>query len=435
MDIFFSILGILLFIQSLLSLVATIRFTRYALRPSPPRQTRYQPKAVVIVPCRGTEDGFEENIRAILAQDYRDYEVVFVTESEADPAHGALSKLLKQNRRLSPPTWIVVAGEAKNQGQKVHNLCAALDSLNSINVRVEALVFADSDARPARNWLADLVAPLGDRRIGATTGYRWYPLCDDNRDSTGGFASTLLSVWNASALALLGERSGFAWGGSTAIRRENFDRIGVRKRWQGAVSDDYALTSAIHDHNQRIKFVPQCLVASYQETTIKGLLEFTTRQMRITRVYSPQVWRLASITHSIYNLAFWGGLIWLVISSITRGTVNFNLAILLGGAFLFGAITGAMRAGVAARLLADRQGKKSRWAYLALGPVVSMIYLYNIIASARNTRILWRDIGYDLISPNETVILHRPAHRAPAGKAPRGAKRGSSSVRSSSQKR
>src|SRR5262245_32928025 len=122
MDTFFSILGSLLFIQSFLALIAAMRFTRYALRRRPARQTRYQPKAVVIVPCRGTEDGFEENIHAILAQDYRDYEVVFVTDSENDPAHGVLTRMLKQRRRLAPPTWMVVAGEARDQGQKIHNL-------------------------------------------------------------------------------------------------------------------------------------------------------------------------------------------------------------------------------------------------------------------------------------------------------------------------
>src|SRR5215510_11796345 len=196
MDIFFSIFGFLLFIQSFLALIATARFTRYALRRGAARQTRYQPKAVVIVPCRGLEQGFEENVQAILAQDYRDYEVIFVTDSENDPAHGVLARLLKQRRRLSPPTWMVVAGEAKNQGQKVHNLLAALDTLNSIG-HVEALVFADSDMRPARNWLTELVAPLGDHRVGATTGYRWYLPSTEGAAPARNFASTLLSVWNA----------------------------------------------------------------------------------------------------------------------------------------------------------------------------------------------------------------------------------------------
>jgi ceramide glucosyltransferase len=432
MDRFFSIFGFILFIQSLFALIATARFTRYALRRRPARQTRYQPKAVVIVPCRGLDEGFEENVQAILAQDYRDYEVIFVTESENDPAHGVLARLLKQRRRLAPPTWMVVAGEARNRGQKVHNLLAALDTLNSIDRHVEALVFADSDMRPARNWLAELIAPLGDRRVGATTGYRWYLPSNEGGYPARSLASILLSVWNASALALLGERSGFAWGGSTAILRENFDEIGVKERWQGALSDDYVLTSAVRERGQRIKFVPQCLVASRSEVSAKDLLEFTTRQMRITRVYSPRVWRLACVSHGLFNLAFWGGLLRLIASSLTR-TPNRSLAALLAGVVLFGAITGAMRAFVAARLLGAGHGRK--WlAYLSLGPVVSLVYLYNVISSARTTRIVWRGIGYDMVSPNETVILHRPAQRGNAGKATKSRKR-QSSAPSSSQSR
>jgi ceramide glucosyltransferase len=429
MDTFLNIFCSLLFIQSLLALIATARFTRYTLRRRAARQTRYQPKAVVIVPCRGLEQGFEENVQAILTQDYRDYEVIFVTESESDPAHGVLTRLLKQRRRLTPPTWMVVAGEAKNKGQKVHNLLVALDTLNSIDRRVEALVFADSDMLPARNWLAELVAPLGDRRVGATTGYRWYLPSNEWRDPARSFASILLSVWNSSALALLGERSGFAWGGSTAILRENFDGIGVKDRWQGALSDDYALTSAIRERGQRIKFVPQCLVASQSEVTVKDLLEFTTRQMRITRIYSPSVWRLACFSHGLFNLAFWGGLLWLTASLVT-GTPNRLLASLLAGVFLFGAVTGAMRAFVAARLLPAGHGIK--WmAYLSLGPIVSLVYLFNVIASARTTRVVWRGISYDMISPNETVILHRPAQRGQAGKAAKPRKRPSSAPSSS----
>jgi len=429
MDTFFYIFCSLLFIQSILALIATARFTRYALRRRAARQTRYQPKAVVIVPCRGLEHGFEENVQAILTQEYRDYEVIFVTESESDPAHGVLTRLLKQRRRLTPPTWMVVAGEAKNRGQKVHNLLAALDTLNSIDRRVEALVFADSDMLPARNWLAELVASLGDRQVGATTGYRWYLPSNEWRDPERSFASILLSVWNSSALALLGERSGFAWGGSTAILRETFEGIGVKERWQGALSDDYALTSAVHERGQRIKFVPQCLVASQSDVTVKDLLEFTTRQMRITRVYSPRVWRLACFSHGLFNLAFWGGLLWLIVSFVT-GTPNLSLAALIAGVFLFGAVTGAMRAFVAARLLPAGHGIK--WlAYLSLGPIVSLVYLYNVIASARTTRVVWRGIGYDMVSPTETVILHRPAQRGQAGKAAKPRKRPSSAPSSS----
>lgn len=217
-----------------------------------------------------------------------------------------------------------------------------------------------------------------------------------------------------------------------AIRRENFDKIGIKELWQGALSDDYVLTSAVHEQGLHIKFAPQCLVASRSEATVKDLLEFTTRQMRITRVYSPRVWRLACVSHGLFNMTFWGGLLWLVISSIT-GTPNRSLELLLVGVFMLGAVTGVMRAVVAARLLGSGQIRKW-WAYLSLGPLVSLVYLYNVIASARTTRIVWRDIAYDLISPNETIILHRPARQGQTGKVARPRKRPSSAP-SSSQKR
>jgi hypothetical protein len=57
---------------------------------------------------------------------------------------------------------------------------------------------------------------LNERGVGAATGFRWYvPM-------QGGLAAWLLSAWNASILSTLGERSGLAWGGATAIQRDNF---------------------------------------------------------------------------------------------------------------------------------------------------------------------------------------------------------------------
>lgn len=432
MNIFFTFLGTILLIQSIFALAGVLRFAWYCHRTRLSRTSRYQPKAIVIVPCKGVEQDFEENIRAFLTQDYRDYEVIFVTESEADPAHGVLARLVKQSRRAS---WMVIAGEANGRGQKVHNLIAALDTLDSIDRRAEALVFADSDGRVSREWLSELVAPLGDKQVGATTGFRWYvPV-------SGSVASLLLSVWNASALSLLGESSGLAWGGSMAIRRENFEKLGIKKRWQGAVSDDYVLTAAIREAKQRIKFVPQSLVASHSNVTLDELLEFTTRQIRITRVYSPGVWKLTCFSHILFNFSFWGGLLWIIASNFL-GVSSSTVSNLLTTIFLFGATGGLIRAMVVTGLLssngADRAvgvaAPKRLWAYALLIPVASLVYLYNVAASIWTTRIVWREIGYELVSPSETSILHRPTQRNPRTAA-QSSKKKTGSVRSSSRKR
>jgi ceramide glucosyltransferase len=401
METLFNALAFFLLLQSLVALLAGLRFARYALRAPSTRFDRYHPKAAIIVPCKGLDQDFEENIRAFFAQDYRDYELIFVTESETDPAYAVLTRLIRESHRSA---WLVVAGEAEACGQKVHNLRAALETLDAVDRRAEVIVFADSDARPRINWLGDLVAPLGDPQVGATTGFRWYlPVC-------GGFWSALLSVWNASAITLLGERSSFAWGGATAIRRETFEQLGIKRRWEGAVSDDYALSRAIHAAGQRIKFVPSCLMASHADASLGELLEFSTRQMISTRVYAPRLWALALMSHLLFNFTFWGGLVLLAASGF-ESRLSDTLGSLLLGIFSLGAMTGWLRAVVASQLLAAhrRQLHKYWWGYVLLGPLVSLLYLYNVLASAMTRRIIWRGIGYELVSPRQTVIWHRPA--------------------------
>jgi len=424
MENVFRVLALILIAQSLAALAGALRFARYALSSRLHRRHRYQPKAVVVVPCKGLEDGLEENIRALCTQDYREYELIFVTESEMDAAYPLLSKVIKQGRRSA---WLVVAGEATGRGQKIHNLVTALETLNAIDRRAEVLVFADSDTRPARNWLADLIAPLEEKRVGATTGFRWYlPV-------QGGLLSHLLSVWSASALTLLGERSSFSWGGATAIRRENFERLGIRERWEGALSDDYVLSQAVREAGLRIKFVPACLTPTHADANFKELFEFTTRQMRITRVYAPRVWRLALVTQSLFNFAMWGGFIWLFLAVI-RGRATATLPIMLAIILLLGAATGWVRVAVAARLLPAYRTSifKQRWAYALLAPVSSMLYLCNLIASAWSLKIVWRGIGYELLSQSETRIWREPTSIESAEPLPRKRRRRRASASSSS---
>ena len=399
MGTLFVILVGLLLLQSLISLLTTFRFARYALAPRSARTSRNQLRAAILLPCRGLEPDFETNIRAFLTQDYREYEMLFVVESQQDPAYAALTQIIKQSRRNA---WLLIAGEAHNCGQKVHNLLFALDTLDANDRRVEVLVFADADARPHATWLAELVAPLHDRSVGATTGYRWYV------PERGGFASWLTSAWNASALSLLGERSGFAWGGSMAILRENFTRLKIKQRWRGAVSDDYVLTAALQETGQRIKFIPQCLVATHADTTLAQLLEFTTRQLKITRVYAPHLWQLTALSHGLFNFTVWGGATWTVWRA-TQGQVKQVLVAGLLMIVLLGALTSWLRATIAANLLPEVRAYllTHRWCYALCAPLVPLVYLYNLAASAFSRRIVWRGIGYEMIAPDTTHIWQR----------------------------
>jgi ceramide glucosyltransferase len=399
MSSLFTILALFLLAQSLVALCAALRFAHYALRSSSARFAGFQPKAIVIVPCKGIDIEFEQNLKPLFEQNYPDYDLVFVTETESDPAYPLINKLILQSSRSA---WMCVAGEAQGCGQKVHNLRAALSMVRSIDRRSEVLVFADADARPGRDWLSGLVAPLVDRGVGATTGFRWYqPL-------RLRIAALLLSSWNASALTLLSERSSFAWGGATGIRRDTFEALEIMNAWSSAVSDDYVLTRAVQMAGLRVKFVPSALMLSGCNSGWRELIEFTTRQMTITRVYAPHVWRLALISHLLFNITFWGGL--LLAGLRSRPALDW----LLPAIFVTGVASAATRKTVAGKVLTRNLDLETAasphwtWLMVIVSPAVSLLYLYNLAASAWTRRITWRGIGYEMVSPSETLVRRRP---------------------------
>ena len=211
----------------------------------------------------------------------------------------------------------------------MHNLRVAVTELNQ---KTEVIVFVDTDARPHENWLRSLVAPLSDERVGAATGYRWF------MPMKGGAASHLRSVWNASIASALGARAdkNFCWGGSTAIRRATFEKLKVAERWRGTVSDDFTLTRVLQEAQLPIHFVPACLIVSFDDCGFRELLEFTNRQLKITRVYAPHLWKASLLGSSQFVLVFFGGIV-LVSARLLLGLPVRIAVVMLAVIFALGA--------------------------------------------------------------------------------------------------
>jgi ceramide glucosyltransferase len=182
----------------------------------------------------------------------------------------------------------------------------------------------------------------------------------------------------------------------------------MTERWHGALSDDYALTRALHDAGLPVRFVPSCLVPSIEDCTPGELFEFTTRQIKITRVYAPHLWRLVLVSNLLFTLVFFGGL---ALAS-ARAALGLSWAwplALVCAIFLLGAWKAHLRLRAVALVLDDRRAelRRSLWAHLLLWPVTGALYLYNALAAARSRRIEWRGITYELKSPDETAIIPR----------------------------
>jgi ceramide glucosyltransferase len=372
------------------SLLSGIRYARYVRRETSRPLPDFQPFVSIIAPGRGLEPGLIDNLRPLLAQDYPRYEVLFVFDALDDPAIKIVDELM---RTATVPARTVIAGPATDSGQKVHNLRVAV---NKIDAQSEVLVFVDTDARPARDWLRKLVAPLADETLGASTGYRWFI------PDRGGIASRLRSVWNASVASALGSDSAknFCWGGSTAIRRTTFSRLNVSERWRGSVSDDFTITHVLKQAKLPIHFTPHCLVASVGDCDFRELLEFTTRQIKITRVYSAHLWLPLLLGSALFAIAFFGGLILIGVHPRSFAAYIFPAII-----FTLGAIKSFLRFRAISLVLPT--SPLDLVAHIFLWPIASLLYLYNAIAAGFSRRIKWRGITYELKSPTEAVIISR----------------------------
>ncbi|MEP6635527.1 MAG: glycosyltransferase [Acidobacteriota bacterium] len=401
MFVFYFFAGIVVWL-GILSLRGGLRFARYVRHELSQPLPAFTPYASVIVPCRGLEEGLRENLAALFQQDYPEYEIIFVTDSADDPALGVIEVVRDSySKRDQISSRAVIAGNATDSGQKVHNLRAAVEELDP---RSAVLVFVDTDARPQTDWLRSLVAPLHDETLGAATGYRWFvPL-------EGGLASYLRSVWNASITSALGARreTNFCWGGSTAIRRATFERLNTRERWRGSVSDDFTMTRVLSEAAMPIHFVPACLVGTLDSCSFGELLGFTNRQLKITRVYATHLWKPVLVGSLVFSAVFFGGIV-LVVARVALGLpIGIELA-LLGLIFLLGAAKAYIRFRAVGIPLAayGEPFRRGLWAHLLLWPVASALYLYNAFASAFSRRIEWRGITYELKSPTEAVIIAR----------------------------
>jgi ceramide glucosyltransferase len=355
----------------------------------------YSPKVAVLCPCKGIEPALERNLVSLTEFQYQNYEIFFLLASASDPAYSIVKRVAASSRAKAQ---VVITDKPDGCGEKVNNLRLGVLQLSE---DFEVLVFVDSDGRPGKTWLHRMVAPLTDSRVGATTTMRWLIPNKSN------FATAVLAAWNAPLATMLTEKGkNFCWGGGTAIRRSVFDQSGVAEEWLHSVSDDYSMTRALERADRPIVFLPECLVPSFVETDFTGLMEFTNRQILITRVYAQKMWGISAGIHLLYSLTLVLGIV-LSLGDFLATRPAFHLATLTFLPVLLAMIRGALRAAGVSEVLSTYRSQiaSQAWIYVVLPVFLSYFYLVNFIVSVFTRKIRWRGVAYELISPNQTRVL------------------------------
>jgi hypothetical protein len=142
------------------------------------------------------------------------------------------------------------------------------------------------------------------------------------------------------------------------------------------------------------------------ETDFAGLLEFSNRQILITRVYAQEMWAFGFVTHLLYCLTLLLG-ISLTVGDLVATLPAFHHATLTFLPVLLGVIRSTLRlAGVTEVLPAARsQIMGQAWVYILLTTFVPFLYVINFAISLITRKIKWRSVTYELISPEQTRIL------------------------------
>ena len=391
-------LGLLEGVYSLRNGIGFLRlFRKFRDRPS----SDYTPPVVLILPCRGVDPGLDDNLTAYFQLDYPDFRILLVTGGQLDFCVPVLEKVRAAHHGVD--SSILFSGKTRRRSQKVHNLLHAVEKMRDQD---QVLAFGDSDIRPSKLWLRRLVAPLEDPKAGLVTGFRWY------LPQRGNFASVLRSVWNAGIVSLMREDDClFAWGGAMAVRRDIFNVCRVSEYWMNALSDDYAISRAIHDRSLTIRFEPHCLSFSHEDCELKELLDWTDRQLLITRIYQPRLWKRAFLSQMLYSLTLWAGLV-AVLSNLWRyGSIFDAVTAALGGmavvVYLLGCVKGWIRVQALSMLFPQHESvlRKHVRAYVLWGPLASLLSLLGLVRSSFKRDIEWRGIRYRMLSPEKTLVL------------------------------
>jgi hypothetical protein len=354
--------------------------------------------AVLVAPCKGDDTELRQNLSYLLAQDYADYEVRFVVESDRDPALAVIHQVLgeRPQRRAS----ICIAGKAEHSGQKVHNLLAATANLP---LETRFLAFVDSDARPSPQWLRCLISRFEDGRPKVVSGYRWFV------PARTSLANLLLANINANVAGLLGPgEHHFVWGGSWAIERQTFDHIRLREAWQGTLSDDLVATRVLRKKRIPIEFEPRCLVPSPLDVDFGQLFEFLRRQYLIGRFYATRWWLGALAITLLAVGTLWASPLVALIAGARRLPLAWAPAVVFVTLYASHAFRAWLRQDMARHALTAFCGQltASRRFDLCAAPLAGLVNTVGLLSSLVGNTISWRGIRYRIFRGGRTQRLN-----------------------------
>jgi hypothetical protein len=268
----------------------------------------------------------------------------------------------------------------------------------------KVLAFIDADVIPHPTWLRELVAPLLDSGVGATTGNRWYA------GPRRLFGSQARAAWNASAVAQM-SLFHMPWGGTLAIQRANFDAAGLLDKWSRSFNDDIVLGTAVSRLGLEVRFVPSLLMIEREESPIQNVRSFVFRELMHLKFYlaawpaiavfgvlttllvpASMACLWAAVSHRDWDAALWSG----------GGIVAFVALLVISYLIVESAIVSVLRKN---GRLVEPLGLAALWA----APLAVCMFTAALLPALVRRTVNWRGVTYRIRRPWQVELLsYRP---------------------------
>jgi cellulose synthase/poly-beta-1,6-N-acetylglucosamine synthase-like glycosyltransferase len=374
------------------------------------------PKTTIILCLRGSDPFLADCITQLLKQDYPDYSLHIVIDNPQDPAWDVVRSAIATVQRSDQRTIPVQINSLRTRYSTCSLKCSALlQAVSELAPDCEAVALVDADTVTHATWLQELVTPLQNPQVGATTGNRWYMPQEE------GWGELTRYLWNSSVIVYMHKYT-IPWGGSMAVRAEILRQPKLLQRWQHSLVEDVTLYQVLASQGLAVQPVLSTLMVNRESCTLPNFFRWLQRQFVFVRLYHPSwseslgyntvflttllctygMLAVASLTHH-WQAAAWAGAILLI-----------NLSI---GLLLLVSIHRQVCCNLALR--GEVLTPLSGLALLKLLPalLLSQIFCGLALVSSQSIRqITWRGITYQIHGPNQIQLLQYDAYQ-PVGQA------------------
>ena len=361
--------------------------------------------AAILMSLRGSDPSLPESIAGALSQEYGGpYQVRVVVDHETDPAVDVLKNLKQTHPHGDRLSYRVMEDPSKTCSLKCHSLSQAVKRLPP---EVEFVVILDADVRPHPTWLAELIKPLSNEKIGGVTGTQWF-----EPPAGAGMGAWLRSVWNSGA-AILSIYFANPWAGSFAMRRPDVLASGLIEHWQQSMVDDGPIRAAMNSIDKQIHFAPSLVMVNRENCTLGYTFRWAARMLTWSRRNESTFW--ITIVHAVFSnfvmLANFAVLAAGLAGWLPPVVVWISLAALVFAGIACAAAFAVARSCVRESLrlrsqtLSPLVGRHWFWAFTCAAPA-HLMFGWGCVMALITKKITWRGIDYQLGAKGEIERLN-----------------------------